>query len=124
MDAWKGEPLYNKDQVFTYEGSGASVEFIEGPEIVVAEKTLFKVQLDQGVLNLDLADGIIFARIDQKTGPLQVSIKNKIYRLESKMARIQLSRNDESSEVQVVEGEATISTGSDSTMWVKIKRLN
>ena len=48
VDALESEPLYKNDQVFTFEKSTASVEFLSGASIQVAEKTLLKFKLRKG----------------------------------------------------------------------------
>ncbi|TNF30899.1 MAG: hypothetical protein EP319_03755, partial [Deltaproteobacteria bacterium] len=108
-DAYESEPLYTNDQVFTFENSTADVEFLSGAAIEVAEKTLFKIQMEKGAINLDLTDGVIFARISKKSGPLLVNIQNRQYKLESEEATVQLTRTNQSSEVLVVKGSAQIS---------------
>ena len=108
-DAYESEPLYTNDQVFTFENSTADVEFLTGAAIEVAEKTLFKIQMEKGAINLDLTDGVIFARISKKSGPLLVNIQNRQYKLESEEATVQLTRTSQSSEVLVVKGSAQIS---------------
>ncbi|MCO4795277.1 MAG: FecR domain-containing protein [Bacteriovoracaceae bacterium] len=108
-DTWESEALFSDDQVFTFENSSADLEFLNGANIEVSEKTLFKIQMDKGVLNLDLAEGIIFARISKKSGPLLINIKNRQFKLESTSATVQLKRTENISEVVVVEGKATIS---------------
>ncbi len=108
-DALESEPFYTNDQVFTFENSTADVEFLSGASIEVAEKTLFKIQLEKGAINLDLTDGVIFAKISKKSGPLLVNIQNRQYRLESEDATVQLTRTEKASEVLVVKGSAQIS---------------
>jgi hypothetical protein len=110
MDVWQGDPLFNHDQIFTFDDSNAMLKFIDGPSIEVSEKTLFKVQLSEGILNLDLTEGSVIAKINSNTGLFRVSIKGKIYQLDSAKAKIRLSRKSDLDRIHIIEGEVQIAS--------------
>ncbi|MBT7608673.1 MAG: hypothetical protein HN576_02885 [Bacteriovoracaceae bacterium] len=123
IDAWNGDPLFNQDQIFTYEGSSTKINFTDGPKIHVTEKTLFKIQQEEGVLNLDLTSGAIVASLSKSTGPFLVSMKNTIYKFEGDNTKILLSNQKDRNSIRVIEGRAKVSSKNESIVIKQNQKL-
>ena len=107
-DAHKGDPLSNGDQVFTYENSNAEIQFLNGTNITLLEKTLFFIQSNSEKEVIDLRKGSFIANFSNKKKELIFRLNGKDYVLKGQNAQVQITKGKKKSQISVLKGKVEI----------------
>jgi len=108
-DASNKEILYNNDRIFTDTNSKASIKFNSGNQLSIGEETLFQLSVEGESINLDLAQGIVFANLSSAAQSFVVVVDNKVFEINSKKANVKIDKRNGT--VDVLKGIANVKVG-------------
>ncbi len=103
----KKDQIYNRDSIFTGDGSQAAVQLNDGSLIQIQENSLVNLNLKNGQMQLDLRFGQFVGNGSSK---IQVKTGDEEYTIEGKNAKFEINRSQSGNlGIKVLSGNAEIS---------------
>lgn len=99
--------VYNNDKIFTDSESEVAIKLSSGNEIIVKEESVFKINILNNVLNLDIEKGTFFANLTNESDFLLVLLDGKEFKLKSRDAKVKI----EGKNIALLSGDLTLTHG-------------
>lgn len=123
-DAKAQQKLFNGDQLYTHENSEVDILFEDKTRINILENSLFKLEERKSETVLVLKEGIFYIKTSGGSKKLKIQVANKELTIDSVESKIQVEREEYTSRVIVLEGQAKISLDTEELQLAPHEYLN